>query len=309
MDEDLNPEDNIEEINTKQKLRFKLSVVFILVFILVFGLLLRKIMAPKDFPIGEIVQIEKGASLRSVSQQFEEMKLIKSRTFFESFVIIFGGEKNIYTGDYIFKNKLSVIGLARRIAKGEQGIDTIKITIPEGFTNSDIANLFGKKLKNFNKEKFKIQANEGYLFPDTYFFTMSDDEDDVIKIMSDNFNKKTEEIFKNIDETKNSINEILTMASIIEKEASGESDRDLISGILWKRFKLGIALQVDAYPDTYKKRGLPDTPICNPGLLAIKAALNPEKSKYLYYLHDKDGNTHFAEDYNTHLKNITKYLK
>jgi UPF0755 protein len=121
------------------------------------------------------------------------------------------------------------------------------------------------------------------------------------------------------------------MASIIEKEAKGEEDRYFISGILWKRISKGIPLQVDApflyilgkesseltradlainSPfNTYKNKGLTPSPIGNPGLESIKAAIKPKDSPYLYYLHDSDGNIHYAKTYTEHLKNINKYLK
>ena len=121
------------------------------------------------------------------------------------------------------------------------------------------------------------------------------------------------------------------MASLIEKEASGEKDRNIVSGILWKRIEKGIPLQVDApflyilgkesseltksdlsinSPfNTYKYKGLTPSPIGNPGLDSIKAAINPEDSPYLYYLHDAEGNIHYARTYSEHQKNIRTYLK
>ena len=98
------------------------------------------------------------------------------------------------------------------------------------------------------------------------------------------------------------------MASIIEKEARG-SDRGVISGILWKRLSLGRALEVDAAPETYKVKGLPKAPIANPGLAAIKAAIHPENSPYFYYLHDADGNIHYAKSFEEHKRNKELYLK
>ena len=103
--------------------------------------------------------------------------------------------------------------------------------------------------------------------------------------------------------------EIITMASLIEREAKGSVDRNMISGILWNRFNKGILLQVDSAPETYKIKGLPDNPICNPGIEAIKSALNPENSSYLFYLHDKSGMIHYAVTFVEHQKNIVKYLK
>ena len=104
-------------------------------------------------------------------------------------------------------------------------------------------------------------------------------------------------------------NEIITMASLIEEESKGDIDRKLISGILWKRLSIGMPLQVDAEPSTYKTKGLPKYPISNPGIKSIEAAIYPEISNYLYYLHDKEGNIHFAKTFVEHKINKLKYLK
>ena len=167
------------------------------------------------------------------------------------------------------------------------------------------------KLANFNKDKFLLEAKdkEGYLFPDTYFFLNNANETDVIKSMSDNFEKKINPLLSEIISSGKTEKEIIIMASIIEREAKGEIDRDVISGILWKRISIGMPLQVDAAPETYKVKGLPKSPICNPGLEAIKASIHPQSSPYLYYLHDKDGNIHYARTFAEHKKNKLKYLK
>lgn len=297
--------------NKTVKTYIKVLLFFLIIFFLIFIFISYLIKAPSSFKIGEFITIEEGASLRSISKDFKEIGMIKSRTLFESFVIIFGGEKHISPGDYLFKEKLGVIELAKRISNGEKGVSSIKITIPEGFDLNDMASIFDLKLHNFNQENFllKTKNKEGYLFPDTYFFLTSDDEDDVIKLMSSNFDTKTLKIFEALNKDEEKIREIIIMASILEREASGDTDRDLISGILWKRIDLNMPLQVDAELSTYKEKGLPKNPICNPGLKTIYSAMNPVSSSYLYYLHDKEGNTHFAENFKEHRQNIEKYLK
>lgn len=99
------------------------------------------------------------------------------------------------------------------------------------------------------------------------------------------------------------------MASILEGEAKGKEDIGLISGILWKRISLGMPLQVDVDRSTYEKKGFPVAPLNNPGLMSINASLNPIASKYLYYLHDKNGKVHYATSYEEHKRNINNYLK
>jgi UPF0755 protein len=234
---------------------------------------------------------------------------------FESFMMILGEEKHIISADYLFENKLTVWQVARRIGGGLHHMAPIVITIPEGFDINQIADTAGLKLTNFNKAQFQLEAKglEGYLFPDTYFFLTNANETDVIKSMSDNFEKKITPLLPLIassDKTANRTErDIIIMASIIEREAKGDIDRGIISGILWNRIKIGMPLQVDAALSTYKVKGLPKNPIGNPGLLAILASIHPQISPYLYYLHDKDGNIYYAKTFIEHQANIKKYLK
>jgi UPF0755 protein len=267
--------------------------------------------APASFPPNTVFRIEEGSSLRTISYDLKENGIIRSRVIFESFVIILGDEKRIKSFDYLFETKLPVFEVARRIALGEHHMPPVVVTVPEGFDVEQIADIFAKRLANFNKDEFLLKAKglEGYLFPDTYFFLTGADEDTVLQSMNYNFKKKTAPLLPDFIAFGKTEKDIIVMASIIEKEAKGDLDRETISGILWKRISIGIPLQVDAAPDTYKIKGLPTSPIANPGLLAIKAAINPESSPYLYYLHDKNGIIHYAKSFAEHKENIKKYLK
>ncbi len=267
--------------------------------------------APADFPTGTMIKIEGGWGLRNVSFKLKDAHLIRSRIVFEAFVIIFGKEKRVIEADYYFENKLPVFEIARRISRGEHHVSPVAITIPEGFTTSQIANTFASKLLNFDKNKFLsgVETLEGYLFPDTYFFLATDTEQEVIKSMRANFEKKISSIRPDILLSGKTEKNIIIMASLIEGEARGEMDRGIISGILWKRIALGMPLQVDVAPETYKTKGLPKNPISNPGLATIKAAIYPQNSPYLYYLHDKNGNIHYAKSFALHRQNVLKYLK
>lgn len=281
-----------------------LVVFFLLVFSLFFS-------APDDFSSAAIVNIKENSSLRSVSRYLKDRKIIRSRAVFETFVIILGGEKYLASGDYFFENKLPVFEVARRISKGERHLAPIRITIPEGFNVKEISETFSLKLANFDENKFLLEAikKEGYLFPDTYFFLTTDNEEDVLNSISNNFEKKISPLRFEIISSRKTEKEIIIMASLIEEESKGDVDREIISGILWKRLSMGMALQVDAEPNTYKERGLPRNPISNPGLKAIEAAIHPQNSPYIYYLHDKEGNIHYAKTFAEHVLNKNKYLK
>lgn len=276
--------------------------------------------APKNFPSDKTVIIEKGTDLAVISGKLKEEGFIRNKDVFVLYAIIFNKSKKIKYGKYLFNAPISVFALASRLTKGDFGFKPVKVTVAEGLTAKKIAELFGD-FENFDKKYFleKTRELEGYLFPDTYLFLPGAETDQIIETMKDNFKKKVGDIGK----------DIVIMASLIEKEVPESNDRKIVSGILWKRLKLGMFFQVDAvFPyitgkqevlsddlkidspyNTYLYKGLPPGPISSPGLDAIEAALNPKESPYLYYLSGHDGKTHFAETYEEHLKNKEKYLK
>jgi len=196
----------------------------------------------------------------------------------------------------------------------------------------------------FLEDKPKGATLEGYLFPDTYRIYKEiprdlrgekDSEEalaeHIIKKMLDNFDQKlTADLREEIARQKKTIFDILTMASIIEKEARGE-DMAMISDIFWRRIRNGIPLQsdatinyvtgkyetqpstedlkVDSPYNTYKYSGLPAGPIGNPGFEAIRAAIYPKANNYWYFLHTKDGQTIYSRNFEEHKANKAKYLK
>ncbi len=266
--------------------------------------------SPGNFSKGIITTIEPGTSLRGLSAKLQREHIIRSRAAFEAFVIVYNGEKHIAQGDYLFEERVPVFEVARRIAKGEHHLAPVKVTIPEGFTVEEIAETFSKKLSMFNKSNFLLKAasEEGYLFPDTYFFFTTDNEEEVFSYLRNNFDQKIKAIIPEISSFGKSQKEVIIMASIVEKEAKGDTDRGFIAGILWRRLSRGMPLQVDAAPVTYKTKGLPEAPVCNPGLEAILATIHPDASDYLYYLHDSEGGIHFARTFEEHKANKRKYL-
>jgi UPF0755 protein len=290
----------------RKNIFFTAAVILFLVFFYFLFL-----SAPADFPAPATMRIEKGSSLRSISLLLENEGIIKSRAAFESFVIIFGGDKRIQYSDYLFEDALPVFEVAWRIAKGEHHIPPVSVTIPEGFDIHQIADACAVSLSSFDRKQFLLEAKdkEGYLFPDTYFFLRTSTEADVLNSMSENFNKKIAPLLPEVAKSGKSEKDIITMASVIEREAKGDEDRAVISGILWKRISIGMVLQVDAVPETYKITGLPKNPIGNPGLEAILASIHPQNSPYFYYLHDKNGTIHYAKTFEEHKQNEAKYLK
>jgi UPF0755 protein len=228
-----------------------------------------------------------------------------------------------------------VLTVARRLAHGDFELIPVKVTIPEGSNTFQIADILAKKIPDFDKQAFleDSQSKEGYLFPDTYFFLPGEDSLAIISTLESNFQKQISDpsVEQQITAYGKPLSDVVTMASLLEKEASDTKSRRIIAGILWHRISLGMPLQVDAvFPyilgksslqlshadlktnspyNTYVNKGLPPGPITNPGMDSILAAVNPTKTDYLYYLSDNQGNFHYSVTYAGQLANQKKYLK
>ncbi|MEW5907610.1 MAG: endolytic transglycosylase MltG [Patescibacteria group bacterium] len=293
------------ELNKKN-----IAVSFFILFFILFFLISYASGIPKNFPSTSSMEIAEGSSLKQIGNSLEEKGYIRSNFAFTIFATLMGLERKLKSGEYFFSEPEPLIKIISRISWGDYGFKIVKVMIPEGSTNQDIAELF-KDFDNFNKENFLKTAEriEGYLFPDTYFLTENVNAEKVKKILNNNFYKRIEEIGEKISNNSRNFFDVMIMASLIEKEVADQTDRKIVSGILWKRLDKGMPLQVDAEYNTYHQKGLPPQPICNPGLDAIIAALEPEDSPYWYYLSDKKGITHFAKDFEIHKRNKAKYLK
>ena len=212
-------------------------------------------------------------------------------------------------GDYYFDKKASAPEIAWRIWRGDYGVEVKRITVQEGLTVKEISNLFSEVFPNFDNEAFEKKAEEGYLFPDTYFIPLTYNEDKVIKLMRDNFVNKIFTVLPDIEESGKDLDQIIVMASLLEAEVLSRADREKASDILWKRIEMGIPLQVDANTWTYEFKGLPEKPINNPGLISIESAIHPTSTPYLYFLTGSNGKTYYAKTYEEHKRNIAKYLR
>lgn len=262
--------------------------------------------APTNFPVGSIIEVRDGSTVAKLANELQNEGVIKSPVWFRIAVISLGGEYGIKAGDYLLKEPQNAFTLAKRIVDGSFELSLVKVTIPEGYTNDQISTLLSRQLPAFESEVFLAIANEGYMFPDTYFIPENATAGKVIELLKANFDRKVSPLKS--DFGKRSEKEIITMASIVQAEVKTPEDMALVSGILWKRLDMGMALQVDPHPKTYQEPGLPEKPLNNPGLDAIKASIYPTESEYLYFLSGKDGATHYAKTLEEHIANIQKYL-
>ncbi|MEN9561252.1 MAG: hypothetical protein RIQ56_525 [Candidatus Parcubacteria bacterium] len=290
------------------------------------------VQAPDRFPLNELVEVKGGESLRAISQSLHEQGVVQSPLVFELLVKLYGRERGARAGDYLFKEPKNVWEVAKIISIGAYGLEPLRIRIHEGATTREMGHIFSTRLKRFNEKAFleAAQPQEGFLFPDTYFFLPNATESQVLLAMRQAFDEKITDLQPLIASSTMNLKEIITLASIIEREARNSADRRMISGVLWNRLKKKMPLQVDVtflytigknsfqltYADlksespynTYVHKGLPPGPIGSPSIDSIQAALQPTKNDYLFYLADFSGVTHFSKTYEEHRAKKLQYL-
>lgn len=292
------------------------------------------IRAPDSFPKDTYFDVQKGSGLSQVAVSLSDAHIIRSPFLFKVFVTISGNQKGLVSGVYSFDQSVNLFQVVSRITSGEYGLTSVRVTIPEGSNVFEIANILQKYSKNFDREEFVriAGAQEGYLFPDTYYFLPSVTADEALQALRANFNKKILVIDDGIKSFNKSLKDIVKMASILEEEARTTTSRRIIAGILWKRLSIGMPLQVDAAfqyvngkrdsadltlddlkidspYNTYVYRDFPPTAITNPGLDSLFSAVTPIKTPYLYYLSDKKGEMHYAKTFEEHVANKNRYLR
>ena len=277
--------------------------------------------------------ITPGSTLDAASDELKHAGVIRSPFFFSLWVRLVGSPTAVVAGTYAFESRLSSLNVAHRLSQGIFGIDPIRVTIPEGISVSQMAQVYDWKLPDFDSKSFVHLAEpyEGYLFPDTYFFLPGTPPAQIVKEMRENFDKRMDSVSEKLVASNRELAEIVTMASLIEMEAKDGDERRLISGVLWNRIAIDMPLQVDAVfrylmgkgsfdltledlrhdspYNTYVHRGLPPGPITNPGLDSILAAIEPNQNEYYYYLHDNRGRLHLAKTFGEHRENKFAYLR
>lgn len=313
-----------------------LAVIFVGAYLLLF--------IPVDFK-GEqqLFVVDSGESISEIITNLQEGNLVHS-VLGAKIAFRLSGVSAIKDGSYNISPRMDTWQIARVMGAGETS--TARIIIPEGFTTNQIAErldaqgVITAKDFLFSAENFppdfdflKGRPNnslEGYLFPDTYNMNKGTSADSLVRQMITNFDRRTNSLAKDIEASGYSLHEVLTIASLVEKEARTDGVRKMVAGIIFNRLNIGMRLDIDATVryltnnwknpitssdlninspyNTRKNAGLPPGPICNPGLSSIKAVLSPTDSDYFYYLHDADGNTHYAKTLAEHNVNKAKYL-
>lgn len=317
-----------------------------ILLVLLFLWLLTTIFLP--YGNGENVSftINEGESLNVIADSLSDENIIRNRFAFWVYTVISGNARDLQAGEYKFSFPISTYRIAFALSNGRSAND-IELLIPEGFTIEQIEKqtekFFGetKQLSSvsmidwvdefpFINTLSPINPNlEGFLFPDTYRFKQKATVEDITRKILANFKEKTEDLREEARMQNKNFYDIVTVASILEKEVPHE-DMPIAAGIIYKRLETGVPLQVDAslvyilnrpikrgdtdslnsLYNTYKYTGLPPGPISNPGLIALEAALSPELSEYWYYLSRQDnGDTVFSRTLEEHNIARIKYLR
>jgi UPF0755 protein len=281
-----------------------------------------------------IFVIHTGEGVKSIASRLSEQHLIRSATGFFVLVKALGIETQLQAGDFRIVRTMNTRDIAQELTHGT--LDAWVTTL-EGWRDEEIATKLAKDL-DIPETEFLKYASQGYMFPDTYLIPRDATAAAIVALFNKTFNEKVTPQMKT-DALKQGLtfNEVLTLASIVEREGKTDADRPVIAGILLKRLKAGWPLQADAtlqyalgYQsaekswwkkylsdddktikspyNTYKNTGLPPGPIANPGLSSIRAVIYPTQSDYWYYLHDTKGQAHYAKTVQEHTANIDKFL-
>ncbi len=272
------------------------------------------------------------SSVREISNSLKREDLINDPVVFFLLVKKLGLDGKIQAGDFRLSQSMNAYDIATTLTHGTLDI---WITVPEGKRAGEIADILKEKIPSFDEPwKNTLFQNEGYLFPDTYLVPKDASIELIVSQMKANFEEKFAQL--DTSNTRLSKQDIVTIASLIEREAKFANDRPLVASVIVNRLQLGMPLQIDAtiqyalgyqkdekmwwkknltnddlklnsLYNTYLHQGLPPTPISNPGLEVLKAVVNPAKTNYLYYISDKNGKNHYAKTLEEHNENIKKY--
>jgi UPF0755 protein len=303
--------------------------------------------------------IESGQGVHAISRNLKQAGLIDNSFIFETYVWLKKSGTKIQAGDHQLQANWSLRQLTNVLTSGNSLSNEIVIKIIEGWDLYDLADYLAKNNFVSKDDFYKLVGNpgqhdnqnlpdwskdfaflqekpdgvslEGYLFPDTYRVFKDASAEDIIKKTLSNFgNKVDDKLMAEIKNQGKTLYDVLTLASIVEKEAQTAADKKTVAGVYTNRLKIGMALQadptvnyitgkqtdrpslddlkVDSLYNTYKYPGLPPGPICNPGLDSILAAIYPEKNSYFYFINTPEGNMVFAKTFEEHTANRAKYF-
>lgn len=318
------------------------TIIVILIIIITIWQCFKIVDTPLKIKDEEIIEVAEGDSFYGVLNKLSEEDKIKNEFLVKLYLKIRGIKPEVLAGTYKLDKSMTLDEIITLLSN-DSTIGKIYITIPEGYTIDDIAteleenNIcssedFINSVKNYDLPAYvsnnpnKRYNLEGFLFPDTYSFNENENADFVVKTMINRFEEVWQELVQslNLSIADDEIEKIVNVASIIEKEAVVDSERSLISSVIYNRIAIEMPLQIDATViysygyhiekmyekhleidspyNTYMYYGLPIGPISNPGRASLMAALKPEKTDYLYYLLESEYTHYFTDNYDDFLR-------
>ncbi len=294
----------------------------------------------------EIFIVKKGSGLRPVATELEERGLIRSRHLFMVWAILKGGTRNIKAGEYSLSQSLPPVRMFHILASG--AVKTYPVTIPEGLTAEQIAEILAKKnlidkgeFISLVRDKTLVASYhidgpslEGYLYPDTYLISRDMGAKGLIDLMVNRFWHVYNSLIRDQKSSAGGLSElreVVTLASIVEKETGLAEERPIIASVFLNRLKKRMRLESDPTViygledfdgnlkredlrtpspyNTYIHHGLPPGPIANPGREALSAVIDPVKTGYLYFVSKNDGSHYFSTTLKEHNRAVARYQK
>ena len=318
------------------------TIIVIMIIIITIWQCFKIVDTPLKIKDEEIIEVAEGDSFYGVLNKLSDKDKIKNEFLVKLYLKIRGIKPEVLAGTYKLDKSMTLDEIITLLSN-DSSIGKIYITIPEGYTIDDIAteleenNIcssedFINSVKNYDLPAYvsnnpnKRYNLEGFLFPDTYSFNENENADFVVKTMINRFEEVWQELVQslNLSIADDEIEKIVNVASIIEKEAVVDSERSLISSVIYNRIAIEMPLQIDATViysygyhiekmyekhleidspyNTYMYYGLPIGPISNPGRASLMAALKPEKTDYLYYLLESEYTHYFTDNYDDFLR-------
>jgi UPF0755 protein len=337
-------------LNSK-RLYIAIGLFFVLVLVEFYLFNRQAIFSHGTGDIPQNIEITEGEGVKEIGQKLEDSQLVKSKYYFDYYIWKTGSRGKIKAGKYELKGTMTIPEIVQVLSLGEIVPNQTKVTFPEGTSAQGMADIL--KQKGFDGDTFLAdvksgsgitaanytflknapqKANlEGFLFPDTYIFFKDAKPEEIADRMLQNFDEKmTPKMREDIQGQGKNIFDVVTMASILEKEVRTADDMKIASGIFWDRISVGMPLQscaTVAYVlgqekkqysvedtktpspyNTYLNKGLPPGSIDNPGMNSIIAAIYPTKTDYNYFLSDPaTGKTIFSKTLEEHAANKAKY--
>lgn len=283
----------------------------------------------------KVFTVKSGDGIKQIAQNLEDKKFIRNKYVFLFYSYKLSLNKKIQAGNFKLSSKLTTQELVTKLSKG--GVTDYWLKIIDGTRTEELTNNFPTNL-SFTGKDFVTKAKnlQGYIFPDSYLVPQYFTIDQILATIQTNFDQKFAKAKVGATNTKMTDNQIVILASLLEREGRSLKSKQTIAGILMNRLNINMALQLDATVqyardsknkpvdywkdldatdisivspfNTYKNPGLPPSPICNPGYDSLYAAFHPIESDYLYYLTGTDNQMHYATTFEEHKSNISNYL-